>query len=285
MPVDQIPIGTFSRITQLSFKALRLYDERGLLVPAARDLCTGYRYYTFAQIERGIRIRHLLWLGFGLSEVEVILDAKSRGDAGVIRDLFARRLAATEQEARRLHVIAETLRAQDPLNGGFRMSVTEPVIKEIPASRVLSCRERGVYQETIPRLIHELCDCVCPADGRQPPAKITGPIMFICHDEEYRETNADIEVAIPIVGPVSIDASGVEVRNLPGGRFATVLYTGPYPGVGKAYEQIFAYMGEHRLVPAGPARELYLNDPHEVPEDELMTEVQCPVLEEVPRSA
>ena len=284
MSADQIPIGTFSRITQLSQKALRLYDERGLLVPAARDLCTGYRYYTFAQIERGIRIRHLLWLGFGFSEVEAILDARERGDVGTIRDLFARRLAATEEEAGRLHAIAEVLRAQDPLNGGFRMSLTKPVIKEIPALRVLTRRERGVYQETIPGLIGELCAFVCPVDGRQPAVKTAGPIMLICHDDEYRETDADIELAIPIVGAVSVDGSRIKVQTLPGGRFVSVLYTGPYGGVGKAYERLFAYMGEHRLAPAGPSRELYLNDPHEVPEDELLTEVQYPV-QDLPPSA
>jgi effector-binding domain-containing protein len=283
MPVDQIPIGTFSRITRLSQKALRLYDERGLLVPAARDICTGYRYYTFAQTERGIHIRHLLWLGFGLSEVDAILEARERGDAAMIREHFARRLAATEQEIGRLHAIAEALRTQDPLNGGFRMSITEPVIKDIPAMRALSRRERGVYQEAIPRLIGELCAYIFPAEGRKPAAQVTGPIMFICHDEEYQETDADIEVAIPITGSVNLDGTAVEVVTLPGGRFLSVLHTGPYPGVGKAYERLFAYMGEHGLAPAGPSRELYLNDPAEVPEDELLTEVQFPV-EEIPPS-
>ncbi len=284
MPVDQIPIGTFSRITQLSQKALRLYDEKGLLVPAARDICTGYRYYTLAQIERGIRIRHLLWLGFDLSGVEAILAARERGDAGTLRDLFARRLAATEQEVGRLHAIAEVLRMQDPLNGGFRMSVTEPVIKEIPALRVLTRRELGVYQETIPRLIGELCAYVTHMDGRQPSAKMAGPIMYICHEDEYRETDADIEMAIPITGSVNLEGTNVEVRTLPGGRFVSVLYTGPYGGVGKAYERLFAYMGEHRLAPAGPSRELYLNNPCEVPEEELLTEVQYPV-QDLPPSA
>jgi len=283
MPVDQIPIGTFSRITRLSQKALRLYDERGLLVPAARDICTGYRYYTFAQTERGIHIRHLLWLGFGLSEVDAILEARERGDAAMIREHFARRLAATEQEIGRLHAIAEALRTQDPLNGGFRMSITEPVIKDIPAMRALSRRERGVYQEAIPRLIGELCAYIFPAEGRKPSAQVTGPIMFICHDEEYQETDADIEVAIPITGSVNLDGTAVEVVTLPGGRFLSVLHTGPYPGVGKAYERLFAYMGEHGLAPAGPSRELYLNDPAKVPEDELLTEVQFPV-EEIPPS-
>ena len=282
MSVDQVPIGTFSRITHLPVKALRLYDERGLLVPAARDICTGYRYYTFAQVERGILIRHLLGLGFCLQEVETVLAARERGDAGTVRDLVRVRLAATEQEIGRLHAIAEVLRTQDPLNGGFRMLVTEPVIKEVPALRVLTRREQGVYHETMPKLVRELCAYVCPEGGRQPTAKMAGPIMFICHDEEYRETDADIEVAVPITGPVSLGETGAGVRTLPGGRFLSVLHTGPYPGVGRAYERLFAYMGEHRLAPAGPSRELYLNNPHEVSEDELMTEVQFPVMETSP---
>jgi effector-binding domain-containing protein len=283
MSVDQIPIGTFSRITRLSQKALRLYDERGLLVPSARDICTGYRYYTFAQAERGLCIRHLLWLGFDLGEVEAILGARERGDAGPIRYHFAQRLAATEQEVHRLHAVAEVLRTQDPLNGGFRMSITEPVIKDVPAQRALTRREKGAYVEAIPRLIGELCAVVSPPGGREPAARMAGPVIFICHDEEYRETDADIEMAIPIVGLVSLDGTAVEVRTLPGGRFLSVLHTGPYPGVGKAYERLFAYMGEHGLAPGGPSRELYLNDPAEVPEDELLTEVQFPV-EEVPLS-
>ncbi|WP_292364402.1 MULTISPECIES: GyrI-like domain-containing protein [unclassified Methanoculleus] len=130
--------------------------------------------------------------------------------------------------------------------------------------RALSRRERGVYQEAIPRLIGELCAYVCPAEGRQPAAKMAGPIMFICHDEEYREADADIEVAIPIIGSVNLEG-GAGVVTLPGGKFVSVLHTGPYPGVGKAYERLFSYMNEHRLVPAGPSRELYLNDPAEVP--------------------
>jgi DNA-binding transcriptional MerR regulator len=50
MTAERIPIGTFSRVTRLSQRALRLYDERGLLVPALKDVCTGYRSYTVEQI-------------------------------------------------------------------------------------------------------------------------------------------------------------------------------------------------------------------------------------------
>ena len=101
--------------------------------------------------------------------------------------------------------------------------------------------------------------------------------MFICYDEEHREMDADIEIAIPVVGLVSLDNSRIEVRTLLGGRFLSVLHTGSYPGVEKVYERLFAWMNENRLVPTGPSRELYLNDPAEVPEEELLTEVQIPV--------
>jgi effector-binding domain-containing protein/DNA-binding transcriptional MerR regulator len=277
MTARQIAIGTFSRITQLSLKALRLYDERGLLIPAERDLCTGYRYYTYNQLERGVLIRKLTWLGFSLQEVGAILDAKEQGDRATVASFFTRRLEATEREMAVLHAIQKVLQTQDPLTGGFGMSVTEPVIKEIPDLRVLSIRERGVYSETIPRLIGTLFSRVAPCGGEELPTRMAGPIMFICHDEEYQETDADIEVAIPITGKAVIEDPGIEVRNMSGGRFVSVVYTGPYPDVGEAYQKIFSWLADKGLAPAGPTRELYLNDPNEVPESGLMTEVQCPV--------
>lgn len=46
MTYDRIPIGRFSEITRLSKKALYCYEEKGLLIPVEKDICTGYRYYT-----------------------------------------------------------------------------------------------------------------------------------------------------------------------------------------------------------------------------------------------
>ncbi len=44
--VQVMPIGRFSRLTGVGVKALRHYDEVGLLVPAAVDDETGYRFYS-----------------------------------------------------------------------------------------------------------------------------------------------------------------------------------------------------------------------------------------------
>ena len=43
-------IGTFSRASMLSVKALRAYHEAGILVPARIDPATGYRSYHATQL-------------------------------------------------------------------------------------------------------------------------------------------------------------------------------------------------------------------------------------------
>ena len=47
-----LSIGAFARATRLTPKALRLYDELGLLPPAFVDQASGYRFYDPAQLER-----------------------------------------------------------------------------------------------------------------------------------------------------------------------------------------------------------------------------------------
>jgi DNA-binding transcriptional MerR regulator len=68
-----LPIGRFAKLTQLTVKALRLYDQLGLLQPARVDRATGYRYYALAQVELAERIRLLRSLEVPLDEVREIL--------------------------------------------------------------------------------------------------------------------------------------------------------------------------------------------------------------------
>ena len=56
------------------FKALRYYDEIGLLEPSAVDSSTGYRYYLAEQLPRLNRILALKDLGFSLEAIAVLLD-------------------------------------------------------------------------------------------------------------------------------------------------------------------------------------------------------------------
>src|SRR6266852_5232646 len=66
-------IGEFARLTQVTVKALRYYDEVGLLRPAAVDELTGYRFYSLDQVPRLNRILALKELGLSLDQIALLL--------------------------------------------------------------------------------------------------------------------------------------------------------------------------------------------------------------------
>ena len=70
---DLLPIGRFSKATRLSVKALRHYDELGLLRPAWVDPSSGYRYYRPAQANQAEAIRILRSVELPLEEIGAVL--------------------------------------------------------------------------------------------------------------------------------------------------------------------------------------------------------------------
>ena len=80
--VNLMSIGRFSRLTGLTVKALRHYDELGLLPPAAVDAETGYRSYSSAQVGRAEWIRTLRRLELPLDDIAVLLGTD---DPAVVR--------------------------------------------------------------------------------------------------------------------------------------------------------------------------------------------------------
>ncbi len=67
-------IGEFSKLSQVTVKTLRYYDEIGLLKPAEVDRFTSYRYYSVDQLPRLNRILALKDLGLSLDQVAHLLD-------------------------------------------------------------------------------------------------------------------------------------------------------------------------------------------------------------------
>ena len=67
-------IGDFASLSQVTVKALRFYDEIGLLKPTFVDRATGYRYYAPHLLSRLNRIRAFKELGFSLAEISSLLN-------------------------------------------------------------------------------------------------------------------------------------------------------------------------------------------------------------------
>jgi DNA-binding transcriptional MerR regulator/GNAT superfamily N-acetyltransferase len=96
----------FSAATGLSVKALRLYDERGLLVPARVDRATGYRRYTADQVVTASRIALLRRAGLGLADIARFLAAPS---AAVIERWLTDLAEETQARRRALDALAFAL--------------------------------------------------------------------------------------------------------------------------------------------------------------------------------
>ena len=68
-----LKIGEFSKLSRVSVRMLRHYDQKGLLTPSEIDQMTGYRYYSENQLSQVFRITALKDLGFSLAAIREIL--------------------------------------------------------------------------------------------------------------------------------------------------------------------------------------------------------------------
>ncbi|GLF95814.1 MerR family transcriptional regulator [Streptomyces yaizuensis] len=85
----RLTIGAFSRLSRLSAKALRRYDELGLLPPASVDPFTGYRYYDESQVERARLVVWLRRIGMPLAGVRGVCDLYGTDPAAAARAVRA----------------------------------------------------------------------------------------------------------------------------------------------------------------------------------------------------
>ena len=103
-------IGRFARLSGLSARALRFYDEAGVLSPAATSLSTGYRYYGEDQLALARRIRELRRLDLPLVEIRALL---ADDDSQRVRGHLATHRAHLEQQLRSLQQALERLSQLD----------------------------------------------------------------------------------------------------------------------------------------------------------------------------
>ncbi len=154
----------------------------------------------------------------------------------------------------------------------------EVTIVEVPAQLVIGLQTRGHYAE-----IGSAIGAVVQY-GMSHGAEFTGGPIALMHEigkdaavKADQEGNAVIDVAFPIARPVE-SSETVKCYHLPGGQMAKVVHKGPYEACEAAYDALYAWVVAHGYMISGPTREVYLNDPREVPPEELLTEIYAPIV-------
>ncbi|MET8906108.1 MerR family transcriptional regulator [Micromonospora sp. NPDC004551] len=104
-----LTIGAFARAARLTPKALRLYDELGLLPPAAVDPHSGYRYYAPAQLDRARLIAALRRAGMPLAEIQAVCGLPPDAAAEAVDAWWRRVSADTAARGRTVALLVDQL--------------------------------------------------------------------------------------------------------------------------------------------------------------------------------
>ena len=261
-----LKIGEFSKLALTTVAALRYYEKEGLLLPAAVDKWTGYRYYETEQLERAARIRALRGLELSIDDIRAIF-------AGADAEAILRAKAAELRERReRIDVCLsaiETILQEE-------RDMYQATVKEIPEMIVYSSEKR------LAALANKMT--FIPECGREclrlnPDMKCAEPpYEFVEYlDEEFRETDVLIRHSEAVTHK-GRENERIRFRTLPAAKVLSIFHKGPYEQLGDAYAYIFRYAEENGYEVAGNVRECYIDGiwNKESPEDWL-TEIQLPI--------
>jgi DNA-binding transcriptional MerR regulator len=268
-----IRIGDFSKLSRVTVKTLRYYDEVGLLKPAHVDGFSGYRYYTYEQLPRLNRILALKDLGFSLGEISQLLadDLTPEQLRGMLKLRQVEIRQQVQEQTQRLARVEARLRQ---IEQESMMSKYDVVIKKVEPLKVAALRDIVPTPPDQGRLWQEL-EGYLAAQHVHP----VGPCLTLYYDEEYKEQDWDIEVCEPIEGGLP-ETERVKVRQLLGAEAAAcVVHHGPFVTIGEAYDALMKWISASGYHIVGPGREVYLREAIQANQNDpdTITEIQFPV--------
>ena len=251
-----LKIGLFSKLSRVSIRMLRYYDEIGLLHPAYIDPESDYRYYREDQLPQIGWITALRDMGFSLADVcrmtEIGHDAEKLAPYFEAR---RRELEADAAKTARQLLLLESARNRLGKEDIMQYNVT---IKTIP-ERYAAC-----VHTIIPRYSEEgsvwktLCE---ETDGMRlvPDEPCYCAVTFL--DGEYKERDVEIEAWKTVKGSYP-DTAHVKFRTLPAVTVASCTFRGPYERIGEVYAAIAAWIADNGYECDGPMFNIYHVSPH-----------------------
>lgn len=206
----QLSIGEFAAATQLSPKALRIYDEQRLLIPARIDTATGYRYYSSDQVPLGRLVRTLREMNLALTDIASVIAAKDD------RPQLLARLAQEideryAREKRAYHAALVQLGRPARTDAPEIVERTRPdttvAIRPFTANRYDFVEKFRVEARALSELLAQV-----GLVGEEPSCALIDPLS----DDESR-----LEVCIAVTPPARIP-QGVTLRRLPAACCAAI---------------------------------------------------------------
>lgn len=268
-----LKIGEFSKLSRISIRMLRHYDEIGLLKPTELDRFTGYRYYSEAQLPIAGRITSLKDMGFGLSAIGELLACYDD------KDLLERHLRLkqaelqelSEQTAYRLRLLETAVERLGKDNKLMKYDVTLKTFPERYAATVRmnipSYQMEGMLWSVLTSETNSLNlvpddPCYC---------------SVVYHDKEFKEADVDVEAQKTVKGQYA-DTEHVKFKTLPKVTVASATCKGSYEQMDAIMTAVAEWVTANGYQFDGPAFNIYHVSPHETQNpEEFVTEACYPV--------
>lgn len=191
--MEQLSIGEFSKESRLSPKALRLYDELGLLPPAFVDPDNGYRYYDPHQLESARQISRLRQLEVPLAQISALLEMDPRAAAEVLSEFWGNAETLHGDRRALALLLISQLKGEVP-------AMHDVTTREIP-ERTLLCLKRHVDDQAA---VWSLGKEFIGYFKEQPMPLLEGKAgaMFLIY---FGEVNADSDGPVEMCRPIPRD--------------------------------------------------------------------------------
>jgi effector-binding domain-containing protein len=148
-------------------------------------------------------------------------------------------------------------------------------IKTIPTYQVAFIPMKGSYQQ-IPETLGKVVGWLMAKN-----VEIQMPVYGVYYNSpmEVSEEELEWEVGAAFIGELKSE-NDIKIKKVPQHEAVSTVFKGPYGDAASIYMDLIQYAAKEGYHIVGPVLESYLNSPDEVPESELLTEVQFPVAKE-----
>ena len=248
-----ITIGEFATRTRLSAKALRLYGELGLVVPARVDPSSGYRLYDEEQIARARLVGLLRRLDMPLARIAGVLTLDGPVAARAVGEWWAETESRRDERQRLVGYVQAQLRGDD-------QTMYDVEIRSIPERTVLSINRHvdaagadSFFADAFARL----------RAGGKGIEGIAGAPYLVFYGEVSEDSDGPIELCRPVAGGVMPSPDGLQRRVEPAHEEAYIrlaMKEMGWPALLPACDALERWTKERGREPAGPLRQVLIAD-------------------------
>lgn len=278
-----LKIGEFSKIGRVSIRMLRHYDQLGLLKPTDVDSDSGYRRYSIDQLPRLNRIIFLKDIGFSLHEINEMININI--SVNEMKAMLKKRQKNLENEIAiaqiNLNTVLDRLKSIENEGEIPKYDVT---VKCTEGYTIASLRGIVPHIKDVGTYCYDMYYRLYKELDKQNVSH-TGSEVTFYHNEEYSETDLDMETGI-VIGNVGSESEKIndhhlQIRSIPpADRVASLIYSGPFEGLEMAVIELMKWVGMNNWEIIGEVRELHLSGPvhinGEVRENSII-ELQIPI--------